>query len=177
MSENTVDIHVFAEELMTEMLKDQGVVPRARDLAEMLAVTHPDVVELWLQEQQINLLTQTLRNQLAQTRRHLHSSAQAERILSGEGDITYDVAHIWGKAVHVPDLGYKALGDLTGKDHVAIAGEHDRLSSTHARVAGMHETMAVTVGRKLTRTVYEPEQIIELWSNAYSSVVLEGSAV
>lgn len=176
MKEDIIYINDLADELMEEALLDGGVVPHARDLAELVALTYPEEVNSWLWERRMEVLTMHLRHHLAKVRSRLHTTRQAERIRNGEA-IPYDLNRIWAKPVRVPGVGYKALGNLTGKDHDAIGHEHDKLQNTHARVRDMHFEMADRVGRKLTKSVYEPEQIIKLWEHAYNTELLERSTI
>lgn len=157
------------KKIIKRHLKTHKELPDSHYIVKKLEEDHPELVDKYIQSHRTTLLLGSVTRALAGERNSLRKSQLAERLVSGKADSVFDLEQFWSTAYFVPGSGWKGLGELTGKDHEAIADKYEVASVAMKARADLHRNLAKKVGGSTTKETFKPTQLIQEIQTAYDT--------
>ena len=151
-----------------------GEFPSHDKIVKILERDYADAVDKYLKSHRRNLLGGAVTRQLAFQRNNLRKSNLARRILDGTSAAVFDVDKFWNTPFFIQGEGWKVLGSLTGKDHEVIADKYELGAVAMGSRAEFHRELAIQVGNRTTREVYDPKKLLKQISGAYDTAAITG---
>jgi hypothetical protein len=145
---------------------DIVVSVEASKLVAHLAETDPDLLRGWLTSNAEQFVSDALGARLRSKRAYVRRTSQARAFSTAaqSGDVTklkpFQVRHI------VDDHHtQRAVGQMTGDDHVFVAQSYDLSAQTSQMLAAFHRAVARKVGSRRTEEVMDEETYLRLYES------------
>lgn len=162
-------ISTIIQKIIKAHVREKGELPDSREVTRQLVKQYPDAVERYLNSHRQTLLHGAVTRAMSAERNNLRSSQLMKRLADGTADAVFDLERFWTTAFYVPGNGWKGLGDLTGRDHEAIADRYELGAVAMSLRAELHRELAQKVGAKTTKDVYKPKLLAQQISMAYDT--------
>lgn len=131
----------------------------AEKLHARLLESDPDLLDGWLRACAVNFLTAAIgardRSERAIVRRR--SEARRFREVADSGDVDA-LSSFAVRLVVDEDNTRRPVGEMTGADHLFVAGEYGRTAQTAAMLQAFHKAVARKVGKRKTAEVFSEAQ-------------------
>ena len=157
------------QKIIKRHLKEKGELPSTDQVTKELEKKHSHLIEEYMKNHRHALLQGTVTRVMVNERNKLRKSELTKRLVDGTADAVFDLERFWATAYFVPGEGWKQLGELTGKDHEAIADRYEVAAVAMEARAELHRDLAEKVGSKTTRSVFKPQQLINQIRIAYDT--------
>ncbi len=149
-----------------------AIAARVRD---QLRATNPQLLEDWLHENEVTLLAHAfgkhVQSQRAISRRRAPARQFAQAVAGGASGVEltsmFDVSYCIDS-----NLTWRRMGDMTGVDHLYVAGQYHNSARTDLMLAAFHEAVAKKVRQRRTQDVFNETQLQRLYDSitgAYST--------
>ena len=144
-----------------------GIV--AAKLHAQLQEKDPDLLDGWLHAMAIQTLRQeiSLRARVERTTARRRASARAFRDATDDAEETGDATPLLGlfQVIHTVDEDNtrKHAADMTGPEHLFVAGAYKQSANETLMLAAFHRAVAKKVGDKRTSEVLDEQQYEELY--------------
>ncbi len=146
------------EEFLDGLPESYVPAVEAERFAALMDETHPGLVDAWLHDRRVAILTAHFSQIRTAQRRHVTRTRDARRFgeqaASGEIDPS-----VWKVTFRVADDDtQKQLGAMTGADHLFVASGYESDSKRASMLAAFHRAVAKKVGKRRTCDVFTPAE-------------------
>jgi hypothetical protein len=151
-------------ELINQALTDGDIIPaeQAQQITNTMREDHPAEHQQFLEAEAPNLYHTLLRNRIHSQRaraRHARDPTQFNQQATA-GDLNR--FQLWRCCVD-PQNTQRAIGDMTGKDHLYVADNYHTSAEKAKFLAEFHRAIARKIGSRKTSDVYTETQFFNLY--------------
>ncbi len=148
---------------LTELIREEAVNPHhsVSVITDKLMQEQAVLVKEWLDEHTRLMLSGWVSDILRWDRIAERKRTPLEEVLerAASGLSLYDLSY----PVNDDNLR-KTLGEMRGKDHLYVSESYKTQSQTMSTYSDLHKTLALEVGKKMTRTVYTETALRDLFT-------------
>jgi hypothetical protein len=140
----------------------------AEKLHAQLLESDPDLLEGWLRASAVHFLTRAIGDRDRRERSTARTRAEARRFAGAakSGDAE-ELSTFAVRLVVDEDNTRRPIGEMTGADHLFVAGEYGRSAATARMLEAFHRAVASKVGKRKTSVVFTEAQ----YEQMYRSIV------
>lgn len=131
----------------------------AEKLHARLLESDPELLDGWLRASAVHFLTMAIGARDRSERAIVRRRSEARRFdkAAREGDVE-TLSTFAVRLVVDEDNTRRPIGDMTGSDHLFVAGEYGRSAQTAAMLQAFHKAVARKVGKRRTAEVFSEAQ-------------------